>query len=370
MENLNFAKLLAPSIIFAVCGFLLILLIVLKRRVTKKKEISEVFLHNMRVRMQIFIMITGLYIIFETLKYHWILNPVIEHIYSIVATICFGWLAIKVINQISSLLLYHFDLDQKDNYQARKVHTRVSVFRRLSIAFVVLFVVAGILITFEAVWAQGMSLLASAGVISIILGFAAQKTISNFFAGIQIAVAQPIRVDDVVVVENECGRIEEIHLTYVVVKLWDLRRLIVPITYFTDHAFQNWTQKNADILGTVLLYVDYTMPVRLIRKELDRLLEGNNLWDGKVKTVQVTNTSEHAMEIRILTSSSNSGASFDLRCAIREHMISFIQKNYPNALPYLRTAISNETQQDKETSDLSKKPVDFLEASQNAEATT
>ena len=238
-------------------------------------------------------MITVLYVIFETFKYYKIFNPTIEHIYSVLATIFFGWLTIKVINLISSLLLYHFDLQQQDNYRARQIHTQVRVFKRLFGAFIVFFVIVGILISFESVRAQGINLLASAGLLSIIVGLAAQKTMSNFFAGIQIAIAQPIRVDDVVVVENEWGRIEEIHLTYVVVKLWDLRRLIVPITYFSDHVFQNWTQKTADILGTVMLYVDYTMPVNPIREELDRLLQGNSLWDERVKVVQVTDKRTH-----------------------------------------------------------------------------
>ncbi|MFI5334080.1 MAG: mechanosensitive ion channel family protein [Chlamydiales bacterium] len=359
MGEFNFSKLLVPSIIFAVCGCLLVLLMILKKRVIKAHGLSDAVVYNIRTPIQIFIVITALYVLLEALKYKQIFSPVVAHIYSIFATICFGWLAIKVINLISSLLLYHFDLQQKDNYRARQVHTQVRVFKRLSAAFIVFFVIAGVLITFESVRAQGISLLASAGVISIIIGFAAQKTISNFFAGVQIAIAQPIRVDDVVVVENEWGRIEEIHLTFVVVKLWDFRRLIVPITYFTEHTFQNWTQKTADMLGAVTLYVDYTMPVQPIRDEVDRLLEGNSLWDGKVKVVQVTNATENTIEIRILTSSSNSGASFDLRAAIREHMISFIQKNYPNSLPRLRTEISRETRGRDfyETPDLPKEPV-------------
>lgn len=359
MENWNFSKLVTPSIIFAFCFLLLILFMVLKKKVIKKPGITDVFIRNVRGPIQIFILITVLYAIFKTLRYNWLSHPIIEHVYSILSSICLGWLAIKIIKLISSLFLHYFDLKQEDNYRARQVHTQARVFTRLSVAFVIFFVIVGILISFESVRSQGINLLASAGVISIIIGLAAQKTMNNFFAGIQIALAQPIRVDDVVVIENEWGKIEELHLTYVVVKLWDLRRLIVPITYFADHVFQNWTQKTADILGAVILYVDYTMPVQLIREELDRLLEGNPLWDGRVKVVQVTNTTEHAIEIRILTSSSNSGISFDLQCAIREHMISFIQKNHPNAFPRVRSEIVKEEKMKDlyETPEAPKEPV-------------
>lgn len=337
MENLTLSKLLGPIIIFGVCCGLLILLVVLQKRIAKKQGSSSgLFLRNIRVPIQIFILLTILYVASKMVDRYSAFHPTIEHIYSILATLCLGWLAIKTTHLISLLVLHHFNIQEHDNYRARQVHTRVRVLRRLAIAFIVAFVIVGILVSFESVRAQWSSLLASAGLLSILVGLAAQKTMGNFFAGLQIAIAQPIRVDDVVVVENEWGRIEEIRLTYVIVKLWDLRRLIVPITHFTDRIFQNWTQKTADILGTVMLYVDYTLPVELIRKELDRLLDGNPLWDGKVKAVQVTNATEHTMEIRILTSSPDASASFDLRCAIREHMISFIQKTHPSALPRLR----------------------------------
>lgn len=337
MPSVDVSRLILPGIIFAVCGCLLILSMIIRKKVVKKHGLSDVLVRNVRSPLYIFVILTALYVIFEILKYRWVFYPIVERIYSTLATLCFGWLAIKIINLISSLLLNYFDIQQADNYRARQVHTQVKVLKRLSIAFVVIFVAVGILITFDSVRAQGTSLLASAGVLSIIVGLAAQKTMGNLFGGIQIAIAKPILVDDVVVVENEWGRIEEIHLTFVVVKLWDLRRLIVPISYFTDRSFQNWTKKTADLLGTVMLYVDYTLPVSYIREELNKWLQGNNLWDGKVKVVQVTNTTEQTMEIRILISGANSGAVFDLRCAIREHMIDFIQKNYPHALPRVRS---------------------------------
>jgi len=346
MPSFDLTRLILPGIIFTVCGCLLILSMVLRKKVVKKHGLSEVLARKARAPIQIFVILTALYVVFEILQYRWILYPIIERIYSTLAALCYGWLAIKIIDLISSLLLTYFDIQQADNLLARKVHTQVRVLKRLSIAFVVIFVAVGILITFDSVRAQGTSLLASAGVLSIIVGLAAQKTMGNLFGGIQIAIAKPILVDDVVVVENEWGRIEEIHLTFVVVKLWDLRRLIVPISYFTDRSFQNWTKKTADLLGTVMLYVDYTMPVTYIREELNKWIKGNNLWDGKVNVVQVTNTTEQTMEIRILISASNSGAVFDLRCAIREHMIDFIQKNYPHSLPRVRSERVEELKED------------------------
>jgi small-conductance mechanosensitive channel len=195
------------------------------------------------------------------------------------------------------------------------------------------------LMTFEKVRQLGTTLLASAGIIGIIFGIAAQRTIGTFMAGLQIAFTQPIRIDDVVIVENEWGRIEEITLTYVVVKIWDLRRLMVPITYFIEKPFQNWTRVTADLLGTVYIYVDYTVPVEAVRAELREILKGTELWDGKVCVLQVTNTSEHAIELRALMSAADASTAWALRCYAREKLVEFIQKSYPESLPKLRASL-------------------------------
>jgi len=179
--------------------------------------------------------------------------------------------------------------------------------------------------------------LASAGVIGIVVGMAAQRTIGTFIAGLQIAFTQPIRVDDLVVVENESGRIEEITLTYVVVRLWDLRSLIVPITYFIETPFQNWTRVGTDMLGAVFIYVDYTVPVEPVRRELDRIVKGSPLWDGKVCTLELTNATERTVELRAVLSAADSSALWILRCQVREKLIEFIRSSYPEALPKLRT---------------------------------
>jgi small-conductance mechanosensitive channel len=204
--------------------------------------------------------------------------------------------------------------------------------------------------TFEKVRQLGTTILASAGVIGIVVGMAAQKTIGAFIAGIQIAITQPIRLDDVVIVENEWGRIEEITLTYVVVRIWDLRRLVLPITYFIEKPFQNWTRITADLLGTVFLYLDYNVPVDKIREELKKILEESELWDKKVCVVQVTNTTESCIEVRALMSASDASTAWSLRCHVREKLIDFVRDNYPNALPRTRAELERKPPKDPQNS--------------------
>ncbi len=200
--------------------------------------------------------------------------------------------------------------------------------------------IAAILMMFDAVRQLGTSILASAGIAGIILGFAAQKTLGNFLAGIQIALSQPILIDDVVIVEGEFGRIEDITLTFVSVRTWDLRRLIVPITYFIEKPFQNWSRKSEQLLGTIFLYLDYQVPLGELREELKRLVEKNENWDGQVCGLQVTDTKPNTIEVRALVSSANAGQSFDLRCQVREGLIEFLRNRYPESLPRVRTALT------------------------------
>jgi small-conductance mechanosensitive channel len=193
--------------------------------------------------------------------------------------------------------------------------------------------------TFDKVRQLGTTILASAGIIGVVVGIAAQKTIGTFIAGIQIAFTQPIRIDDVVIVENEWGRIEEITLTYVVVKIWDLRRLIVPITYFIEKPFQNWTRQTADLLGTVYIYVDHTVPIDTIREQLHAILKESEHWDQKVCVLQVTNTTERAVELRALMSAADASTAWTLRCEVREKLVKFIQEKYPQSLPKVRAEL-------------------------------
>jgi small-conductance mechanosensitive channel len=191
--------------------------------------------------------------------------------------------------------------------------------------------------TFPKARQLGASLLASAGVAGLILGIAARTVFGNLLAGLQIAMAQPIRIDDVLIVENEWGRVEEITSTYVVLRIWDERRLVVPLQWFIEHPFQNWTRRGAELLGTVLLWVDFTLPLEPIRREAQRLCEDSKDWDRRVCLVQVTDANERGMQLRVLVSSASSGPNFDLRCRVREGLIDFIQREYPTALPRVRS---------------------------------
>lgn len=246
------------------------------------------------------------------------------------------WMAIRTVSVIREIILSRFDVDQKDNLAARKIYTQFQVIERVIIVIILTIGVSSFLMTFDKIRQFGVSIMASAGVIGIIAGFAAQKSIATLFAGIQIAITQPIRLDDVVIVENEWGWIEEINLTYVVVRIWDLRRLVVPITYFIEKPFQNWTKVSADILGTVFLYMDYTVPVRVIREELQKIVRDSDLWDGKVCGVQVTNANQQTIEVRALVSAADSSKAWDLRCLVREKLLEFLQDKYSASLPKTR----------------------------------
>jgi small-conductance mechanosensitive channel len=206
----------------------------------------------------------------------------------------------RCVESAEALVLQRYRLDVADNLQARAVHTQVTVLKKIAGTVIAIFTLASMLMMFESVRQLGTNILASAGIAGIIVGFAAQRSIATLLAGLQIAITQPIRVDDVVIVENEWGRIEEITLTYVVVRVWDARRLVLPITYFIERPFQNWTRTSADLLATVFLHVDYRAPLDPIREELTRILHESPYWDRRVNVLQVTEAREHAMEIRAL----------------------------------------------------------------------
>jgi small-conductance mechanosensitive channel len=249
-----------------------------------------------------------------------------------------AWILIQVINLGEQFIIGRYNIEVADNLRARQVHTQVLVLKKTLLFVIFLFSFASVLMLFDQVRQLGTSILASAGVVGIIVGFAAQRTIANLLAGLQIALTQPIRLDDVVIVENEWGRIEEITLTYVIVRIWDLRRLVLPINYFIERPFQNWTRVSADILGSVFLYADYSLPIDPIRAELQRILNESPQWDRKVCVLQVTNATEKTIEIRALASATDASAAWDLRCEIREKLISFIQQHHPESLPKLRAS--------------------------------
>ena len=249
------------------------------------------------------------------------------------------WLAIRVLDVASQAISRRYDMTVKDNLVARQVHTQIVVVRRILAFLIFLIALAAIFLLFQQLRAIGVSLLASAGVAGVILGFAAQKTLGNLFAGVVIALTQPVRLEDAVVVEGEWGWIEEITLVYVVVRLWDLRRLVLPISYLLENPFQNWTRTSANIIGTVMLYADYALPIEPLRAKLKTVVAGTPLWDGKVQNVQVTDITEQTMQVRILVSAADSPTAWDLRCLVREQMIAFIRSEYPDCLPKRRGAL-------------------------------
>jgi hypothetical protein len=254
---------------------------------------------------------------------------------------CIGWLLIDLSNIFREIVVERYDLTLADNYSARRIHTQVTVLRRVLVVVIVLLTIALMLMTFQQVRHFGETVAASAGLAGIVAGLAARSTLSSLIAGIQVAITQPIKLEDVVIVEGEWGRIEEILTTFVVVRIWDQRRMIVPLTYFIDKPFQNWTRRSSDIMGTVFLYVDYTIPVEEIRQELQRIVKGSDLWDGRVCGLQVTNTTDRSMELRCLVSSIDSSKSFDLRALVREQLIAYIQKHHPESLPQVRSLLLN-----------------------------
>jgi len=268
------------------------------------------------------------------------LYPALDKAVGIFLTLAVAYVLIGVVKIFEDYAYHSFDISKADNLKERKIRTQLQFVRQLAIGLIIILAACIILLSFNNLRKLGASLLAGVGVGGIIIGFAAQKSLGNLLAGFQLAFTQPLRIDDVLVVEGEWGRVEEITLTYVVLNIWDQRRLILPINYFIEKPFQNWTRNTADILGTVFLYLDYTIPLDPLRKEFQRLLESNPLWDKRVNVMQVTNASERTIEVRALMSASSSGNAFDLRCDIREGLIKFIQENFPDSLPHDRTILS------------------------------
>jgi small-conductance mechanosensitive channel len=250
-----------------------------------------------------------------------------------------SWTLFTVVKLAKATILQKYDISTEDNLKSRKVHTQINILERLIIFLIILFAVGFILLSFEKIREIGLGLFASAGLAGIIIGLAAQKAIITVLAGLQIAFTQPFRIEDAVFVENEWGWIEEINLTYIVVRIWDRRRLVLPTTYFLENPFQNWTRSSADIIGTIFIYTDYSIPFQALREELTRQLHQTDLWDGNVNVLQVTEAKEYSVEIRILVSARNSPTAWDLRVHIREKLIEFIREHYPESFPKTRIRI-------------------------------
>ena len=301
--------------------------------------------HLNRFILPVLLLFISVFLKYFFVKYDFVRDEsflVLNRIGEILLIISIAWLLIASLRTVKRMLLESFDTTKENNLRSRKFHTQFNILESVVVVMIVIIAIGAVLMLFDEVRKFGISLFASAGVAGIIIGFAAQKFIGTVIAGLQIAITQPIRLDDVVIIEGEWGRIEEITLTYVVVKIWDLRRLIVPTTYFFEKPFQNWTRTSADILGTVFIYTDYHVSFEAMRKELTRVLETTSLWDKKVNVLQVTDAKTNGVEVRALMSAKDASTAWDLRVYVREKLIEFMQKNYPESLPKTRILVQDD----------------------------
>ncbi|MBP0618666.1 mechanosensitive ion channel family protein [Cupriavidus consociatus] len=264
----------------------------------------------------------------------WIDN--VRHLNGLLMIIATTWLAARIIAGFAQGVLERHPVDVADNIGARRIHTQTRVLSRIAMSLVIVIGASMVLMTFPGARQVGASLLASAGVLGLIAGFAAKPVFSNLIAGLQLALTQPIRLDDVLIVEGEWGRVEEITGTYVVLRIWDDRRLIIPLQYFIEKPFQNWTRSSAELLGSVFFHVDYGMPLAPLRKELERIVHAAPEWDRRFFNLVVTDATERTMQLRVLCTAASSGLAWDLRCVVREGLIDFMQREYPQFLPRLR----------------------------------
>ncbi len=260
------------------------------------------------------------------------------HLTGLLTIAAVAWTIIATIRLFGDIIIARHRVDVEDNLLARQLGTRVDILTRVVVTLVIVVALGAMAMTFPTIRTLGTTLLASAGVIGLVAGIAARPLFENLIAGVQLALTQPIRIDDVVIVEKQFGRIEEIHSTYVVVRLWDLRRMVLPLTYFISTPFENWTRRTANLIGEVYLFADYTVDVEAVRAQLPRILEGTALWDGQTQNVQVTDATDHAVQIRALVSARDSGTLWDLRCFVREKLIAYLRESQPDALPRLRLA--------------------------------
>ena len=246
------------------------------------------------------------------------------------------WGLIALTRVLDDVVERRFDVGTPDNLRARRVRTQVGLLRRVLVVAIVLLAIGAILMRFQGFRALGTTLLASAGLVGIMFSIAAQRPLGNIVAGVQLALTQPVRVGDALVIENEWGTVEEITLTYVVIRIWDQRRLVLPISYFFERPFQNWTRSSAQVIGTVFLHLDYTAPVAAIREEFDRVVRSSPYWDGQVAQLQVSDATERTMQLRAIMTAADAGRAWDLRCDVRERLIDYLQRVHPGSLPRMR----------------------------------
>jgi small-conductance mechanosensitive channel len=268
-------------------------------------------------------------------------DAILHKILTLIIIAAVAWALIQGVLIAERAIIERFAKENPVEVRTRSISTQVSILKRVMIALISIFAVGCVLMTFDDVRRLGSSLLASAGLAGVVLGFAAQRVLGNLFAGIQIAFTQPIRLGDAVVVEGEWGNVEEITLTYVVVRVWDLRRLVLPISYFIEKSFQNWTRTSPSVVGAVLLYVDYSCPIPELRAEAQRLIEQSSHWDRGSWKLQITDATEKSVQVRVVATAADAGRAWDLRCQLREGLICWLQARQPSSVPRLRAEISH-----------------------------
>jgi small-conductance mechanosensitive channel len=314
--------------------------VALLHRLTRSRPVARLFLESAEGLSLATVALVALELVMQSAPNNLVGIDALRHLNSLALITAATWLAVRLFGAVADAVAVLYPANVRDNLLARRIQTQTRLLTRALASAAVLVGIACALLTFPSVRSVGASLLASAGIAGLVVGIAARPIVGNLLAGLQIALTQPIRLDDVVVVEGEWGRIEEIGRAFVTIALWDQRRLVVPLQYFVEKPFQNWTRNSSEILGTVFLWVDYGMPVDPLRAELRRICEAAEDWDRRTCLLQVTDASERTMQLRALVSAVDSDRAFDLRCLVREGLIDFVRREYPQFLPRLRAELT------------------------------
>jgi small-conductance mechanosensitive channel len=343
--ELSILLLLAGAVLAAIALHTLLTFVL--RRLISRGSIASSILKRIGGPTRLVMVLLALVLVLPVAEFNAEFAEATRQILKVGVVVLLGWSAAIAINATARRVAGRHDIGVEDNLTARRIHTQINILRRVSLVGVFLLTLGTSLMIFPAVRSFGVSLFASAGVAGLVLGFAARPILTNLIAGMQIALTQPIRIDDVLIVEGEWGWVEEITTTYVVIRIWDQRRLIVPLSHFIEKPFENWTRESAAILGVVLWHLDYRAPIAEMRKKLEELLYANKLWDGKVANLQIVDSGVSTITVRALMSARNSPTAWDLRCEIREQMLEWLRAEYPDALPRVRALLDESRPQAK-----------------------
>jgi small-conductance mechanosensitive channel len=343
--ELSILLLLAGAVLAAIASHALLIFVL--RRLISRGSIASSILKRIGGPTRLVMVLLALVLVLPVAEFNAEFAEATRQILKVGVVVLLGWSAAIAINATARRVAGRHDIGVEDNLTARRIHTQINILRRVSLVGVFLLTLGTSLMIFPAVRSFGVSLFASAGVAGLVLGFAARPILTNLIAGMQIALTQPIRIDDVLIVEGEWGWVEEITTTYVVIRIWDQRRLIVPLSHFIEKPFENWTRESAAILGVVLWHLDYRAPIAQMRKKLGELLYANKLWDGKVANLQIVDSGVSTITVRALMSARNSPTAWDLRCEIREQMLEWLRAEYPDALPRVRALLDESRPQAK-----------------------